>query len=309
MLDKLGIVCSTALSPTAQIKITADTRQRVLAYASDYLSRDDPAKAKIGAKVMKQLLEREGMQEQDVKTYLGLLAGRFNRQAEDPNNTLLAELLNQMVGLTADSSASREYARKAFEPFFTKALNYDNDFIRETAIDGLGYVNKANALKILRDRVGKERSEKARLKIIKFAEDVGGRDDLDWLAKRLGPGTNSEPKQAWAAMVKILGSMEIEALNEWEKQLISPASIYNLSEQQKIEFLKIVLAKTPAKNKQRYYEQIANRSLDTEQYEQAVNYFALFYDAATSTEEKDRILPKFLDACQTNDGTCAAMHA
>ncbi len=300
LLEILGIVCSNALSPTSSIKITSEIRQRVLGYASDFLSSNDPAKAKIGAKVMRQLLEREGLQEQDVRTYLGQLSDRFSRQKQDPNNnTLIAELLNAMVGLSADNSASRDYARKAFEPFFTEALNYDTDFLRETAIDGLGYVNKSEALKNLSASIGKERSEKARLKIIKFAEDVGGRDDLNWLAGRLGSGTNSEAKQAWTAMMKIFGSAEIDVLNDWEIQLISPGSKYNLSEPQKIEFLKCVLGneKTLAKNKQKYYEQIANRAFNIGQYEQAINYFTLFYDAAVTAEEKDRILPKYLDAC------------
>ena len=272
LLDIMGIVCSTSLSTTSSIKITPETRQRVLGYASDYLSKDDPAKAKIGAKVMRQLLEREGMQEQDIKIYLGQLSDRFNRQKQDPNNTLMAELLNAMTGLAADNSASRDYARKAFEPFFTEALNYDNDLIRETAIDGLVYINKANALKILSSRIDKERSEKLRLKIIRLAEDVGGRDDLGWLAKRLGPNTNSEAKQAWAAMLKIF-------------------------EQQKIDFLKKVLAKTPAGSKQKYQEQIASRSFNTGQYEQAANYYTSMYNTAATAEEKDRILPRLLDSC------------
>ncbi len=185
LLDILGIVCSTGLSPTASIKTSPETRLRVLGYASDFLSNDDPVKAKTGAKVMRQLLERDGMQEQDVKTYITQLTDKFNKQKQDPNNVLMPDLLNAMVGLAADSSASRENARKSFEPCFTEALNFDNDFVRETAIDGLGYINKVKALNILKTRIDTERSEKARLKIIKFAEDVGGSNDLTWLAGRL----------------------------------------------------------------------------------------------------------------------------
>jgi HEAT repeat protein len=298
LLDLMGIVCSTALSQTSPvIKVTPDLRQRVLGYASDFLSKDDPAKAKIGAKVMKQLLEREGMQEQEIKVYLGQLTDRYNRQKQDPNSALMADLLNAMVGLVAENSASREYARKAFEPIFKEALNYDTDFIRETAIDGLGYINKAEALKFLHERIDKERSEKAKLKIIEFAKEVGGRDDLEWLAVRLGQGTNSEAKQTWAAMMKIFSGVEIDVLNNWESRLVSVDSIYHLSESQEIDFLKIVLSKTPDKEKPKYYEQIASRSFNTGQYEQAANYYNLLYTSNLTAADKDRILPKYLDSC------------
>jgi HEAT repeat protein len=298
LLENLGIACSAALSSTATAaaKITPATRQRVLGYATDFLSSDDIPKATIGAKVMKQLLEREGLTEQEVKTYLGRISERYNRQQADPNSNLKAELLNAMVGLAAESSAIREFARTAFEPFFSEALNSNTDFIRETAIDGLGYVNKSGALKSLSKQIDKERSEKARLKIIDFAKDVGTKEDLDWLSKRLSSGTTAEAKQAWAAMKKIFGTVDIETLNEWELQLLSPDSKYNLTEAQKIDFLVIVLGKTPAGNKQKYQELIANRYFGSGQYEQAANYFTLLYDAASNTDEKNKILPKLLDS-------------
>ena len=296
LLDILGIICSATHKPDSKTKITPDIKQRVLGYASAFLSQDDDAKAKVGAKVMRKLLEKDGLQEQEVKKYLTQISDRYTKKNEDPNSTLKAELLDIMVGLSAESSNSRQYAREAFYPFFVEAVNDKSAFIRETAIDGLGYVNKANALKILRERIGTEQSEKARSKIIELAKDAGGREDLDWLAKLL-LGNNAESKQAWAAMTKIFNNVEIDVLNNWESQLIPAESKYNLTEPQKIEFLKIVLAKTPAKDKSKYYEEIANRSFKIGLYEQAVNNFTFLYDAAGTRAEKNRILPKYLDAC------------
>ncbi|MBN1973187.1 MAG: HEAT repeat domain-containing protein [Sedimentisphaerales bacterium] len=299
LLNVLGIVCSTTHSAESKTKIPLDTKQRVLGYASDFLSSNDTAKARIGARVMRKLLEKldkESLQEQEIQKYLAQLSNRYNKQKEDPNNALISELLTTMVGLAADSSASREYARKNFSSFFAEALDNKNDLIRETAIDGLGYTNKASALSSLRDRIDKEQSERVRLKIIEFAKDVGSKDDLDWLARRLTLGTNSEPKQAWTAMTKIFGSVDIDVLNYWETQLVSGEGKHNLSELQLIDFLKIVLAKTPENNKPKYYEQIANRYFKTGQYEQAINYFNLLQTAA-ATEVKNRILPGYLDSC------------
>ncbi len=98
--------------------------------------------------------------------------------------------------------------------------------------------------------------------------------------------------------MKIFSSADIDVLNDWENQLITPGGKYNLTDLQKIEFQKCILAnaKTTAKNKQKYYEQIANLYFNTGQYEQAINFFNLYNFIATD-EEKNRVLPKFLDSC------------
>jgi len=57
------------------------------------------------------------------------------------------------------------------------------------------------------------------------------------------------------------------------------------------------LTKTPAESKPKYYEQIADRYYKTGQYEQAVNNFTFLYDAAQTKEQKDKIIPNYLDAC------------
>ena len=296
LLDILGIVCSAAHNPDSKTKITLDIKQRVLGYASDFLSKDDNAKAKVGAKVMKKLIEKNGLQEQEVINYLTQLSERYNRKQDDPNSTLKSELLVTMVSMSADSSTLKKYARETFNSFFVEALDDNSEFIRETAITGLGYVNKASALGILRERVGKESSEIVRSKIIELAKEVGSREDLNWLAKLLS-STNQEPKKAWDAMMTIFGSVEIGVLNNWESQLIAPESIYNLTDLQKINFLIIVLAKTAPENKLRYYEQIADRCLVAGQYDMAVNNFTYLYDGADSLQEKNRILPNYLNAC------------
>ncbi|MBN2589035.1 MAG: hypothetical protein JXA96_04175 [Sedimentisphaerales bacterium] len=296
LLDILGIVCSATHKPDSKTKITLDTKQRILGYASVFLLQDDNTKAKVGAKVMRKLLEKDGLQEQEVQKYLTQISDRYIKKNEDPNSTLKSELLDTMVGLSADKSMIRQYARETFRTYFEGALVDNSDRIRSTAIDGLGYVNKASALEILRNRVGEEQSEEVRSKIIDLAKDAGGSDDLNWLAELI-LGTNAESKQAWIAMTKIFNSVEIEVLNDWENRLIPKESKYNLPEQKKIEFLKIVLTETPTINKPKYYEQIADRSLIAGLYDQAVNNFTYLYDAAQSREEKDRILPNYLDAC------------
>jgi hypothetical protein len=91
--------------------------------------------------------------------------------------------------------------------------------------------------------------------------------------------------------------VEIDVLNNWESRLVSVDSIYHLSASQEIDFLKIVLSKTPDKERPKYYEQIASRSFTTGQYEQAANYYNLLYASNLTAADKDRILPKYLDSC------------
>ncbi len=296
LFDILGIVCSATHKQDSKTKITPEIKQRILGYASDFLSKDDNTHAVVGAKVMRKLIEKNGLQEQEVQKYLAQIADRYNRREDDPNSTLKAELLSTMVALSAESSVVKQYSRDTFYTYFREALDSKIALIRETAIDGLGYVSKTGAIEILRNRVSKEPSEEVRSKIIDLARDAGGRNDLEWLAKLI-TGTNQESTKAWGAMAKIFGSVEIDVLNDWENQLILQSGKYNLTEPQKLEFLRIVLTKTSAQNKPKYYEQIADRCMIMGQYEQAVNNFTLLYDSAVAQEEKDRILPKYLDAC------------
>jgi hypothetical protein len=76
LLDALGGACSYALLPSSQEKISLEIRKQALEWAAKYLSEEDVKKAQIGAEVMKKLLERDGLELEEVDKYLGLQAQR-----------------------------------------------------------------------------------------------------------------------------------------------------------------------------------------------------------------------------------------
>ncbi|MHC4556565.1 MAG: HEAT repeat domain-containing protein, partial [Planctomycetota bacterium] len=118
LLDALGGACSYALLPSAQVKIPLEIRKQALEWAAKYLSEEDVKKAQIGAEVMKKLLERDGLEPEEVDKYLGLLTERYNRPKSKPNGDLRGELLSAMAGLCAQDSTCKAKAAKLFQPLF-----------------------------------------------------------------------------------------------------------------------------------------------------------------------------------------------
>lgn len=112
-----------------------------------FLSEEDTGKARKGAEVLRKLLEPNGLKPEELEGYLGLLVQRYNQQKEKPDGALRGELLSAMAGLCTQGSAGRLMAAKLFEPLFIEALSGKTDFVRETAVDGLIYIDKAVLLK------------------------------------------------------------------------------------------------------------------------------------------------------------------
>ncbi|GAI63731.1 unnamed protein product, partial [marine sediment metagenome] len=109
-----------------------------------------------------------------------------NTQKEKPDGALRGELLSAMASLCTQGSACKAKAAKLFEPLFVKALSDETALVRETAVDGLIYIDKTNALKRLRkDIFINDPSEILRKKLIELAGSNGGKEDLTWLAEKI----------------------------------------------------------------------------------------------------------------------------
>jgi len=152
LLDTLGWVCFYALSPNSSFKITPETRQQALGWAEIFLLDENTDKAQIGARVMKKLLERDGLRPEEADRKLSLLVERYNRLKNDSDETLRGALLNTMVGLVAQDSAYKVNAEKLFRQFFLEALNSKTDIVLESAVEGLANIDKTSALITLRTR-------------------------------------------------------------------------------------------------------------------------------------------------------------
>ena len=299
LLDALGGACSFALLPSSPVNISPEIRKEALELAAKYLSEEDAGKARKGAEVIRKLLEPEGLEPEELDGYLGLLVKRYNQQKKKPDGALRGELLSAMAGLCTQGSAAKAKAATLFGPLFIEALREETAFVRETAVDGLIYIDKASALKRLRkDIFINDRSEILRKKLIDLAGGVGGKEDLTWLAEKIG--SNSEGGPAWQAMLKIFDGSDSAILNEWMDKFIPQSSKTKLSDGQKIAFLKKAEVKAAGENRTEMRtdvrENLAELYKRIGQFERAADYFDRLYKAARTAKEKEAILPNLLDA-------------
>jgi HEAT repeat protein len=301
LLEALGGACSYAIlsNPTTPISPEMkEIRKQTLEWAAKFLLEENAEKAKTGAEVIKKLLSRDGLEPKEVDRYLSLLSERYSRPKSNPDGTinLKGELLNAMAALCAQDSTYKEKATRLFEKLFIEALKDESNFVREAAADGLIYIDKAKALKLLRNDFINDPSLILREKIIALANAVGGRDDLNWLSEKIGSNSESEP--AWQAMLKIFSGADVDLLNTWMDKLIAPGSKVKLSNGQKIDFLKIAEnAESNSEKKRDIQKKLAELYYETAQFDQAAEYLGILYEIASTPEAKETILPKLLDAC------------
>lgn len=292
LLDALGWVCFYALSPSASFKISPEIRQQALDESEVFLFDNDIDKAKIGARVMRKLLERNGLKSEEVDKKLNSFVDRFNRQKDEPNEILQGALLNAMAALVAKDSACKTRAEKLFKPFFLEALSSKNDTVRETAVDGLGYIDETETLTTLRKKgFTDDPNPNVVNKMIEFAKRIGGKEDLNWLSGKLG--MNSESKLAWQAMLRIFQDCEADVLNQWLDELTADES--KLTSGQKIAFLKIAEVKVTDDDKAKVCDKLSELFYQTGQFEQAAEYLNRLRKFPQSPEAQEIIVSKLLD--------------
>ncbi len=287
-----------AFPPNPSTKIPEDIRKQAFDWAVKYLGENDPKKAQKGAEVMKKLLEQNGLASAEVEKYLSLLAEKFDQQDKETNGSLRGELLSIMAGLCAPQSAQNVPARKSFRLLFEKSINDRMDLVREAATDGLIYIDKAGALKILRKDFVNDPSAIVRRKLIDLAGDVGAKEDLVWLVGKIG--SSPEGKLAWQAMLKIFNGSDASVLNEWIDKFFSKESQIRLSDEQKIAFLEMAerkIGESKPKVLKNIREMLAELYIGMGQFERAADYLGRLNEAAqTQTqEEKEVILSKLVN--------------
>jgi hypothetical protein len=210
----LGAACDYALSSDSGVQMAAEVKMKTLDFADQYLSQQDPNKVRGAAVVIRRLLEKGGLATKDVDRHLGQLDRRF-RQAGVADGTLRSELVGVMASLCSAQSACKELAQKRFEAIFEMARSDENDRIREQAVEGFVSIDKAGALKKFRQGGMGDKSPKIRKRLIDLAAEVGvAKDDLDWLAGRVGPGS-PDNEAAWQAMTAIVSRSDVEVLHLW----------------------------------------------------------------------------------------------
>jgi len=295
----LGVAVSSASVTDPPIKISPEIRDRTLTWAAKFLSEADPQKVQKGAEVIKKLLEQNGLTSDQIAKYLGLLAEKYRRQKTKADGALRAELLNAMASLCAQRSVCRVEAAKIFRPLFEEALKDEStDLVRQAAVDGLINIDRVSALSKLRKELVNDPSPIIRKKLIDLRGEVGGEEDLAWLAEKIG--TTSEDQPAWQAMLKIFKRLGADALSEWVARFGSDGSQNKASVEQRISFLEIAEQKALAENRPvtltNVRAKLAGLYRTSGQFEQAAKYLEFVRESARTAGEKEAILPDLLDA-------------
>lgn len=264
----LGQVCRYAFSPQSPIKLDPSIRKQTLDIAVEYLLSQEPSKAQRGAEVIRNLLENDGLSEQELFVYLEALASRYTRNGI--SNVLRGELLNSMAVLCGQSVYSSQ-AAKMYRQYFISALTDEDDLVREAAVNGLININKSQAYERLRTDFINDKSVNIRRRLVSLADQMGTAEDLGWLSEKINSG--AEEAGAWKAMLRIFEDSDCELLGKW----IEPLETKNIAPVRMIAFLEILERKAQAENKTdllnaaRY--RLAALFVQTQQRDRAKEYY------------------------------------
>ncbi len=280
----LGGACHYALLPDSTFKINPQIRKTTMEIAIKYLMSEDTKKSQKGADVIRKLLEVDGLDPIEVDGYLNNLAQRYKRQGEI-DGQLRESLLEAMTGLCTQS-VYRERAITIFGSLFEEAINDRENNVREAAVEGLISVDKAKALSILRT-MNIDGSETINNRITELKSEVGGEEDLEWLASRIGNPTETD--LAFKAMLAIFDRSKAGTVKKWVDILGSQDG--KLSDTQKKYFLVMAEQKAITEKDNAMLKNVRKNLVDIciqgKQYEEAAKYLGLLVKSAKETNNID----------------------
>jgi HEAT repeat protein len=237
LLVALGEACYAGSMVTAGHKVPEEVRKETLEWAVRFLNEPDAEKIRSGAAVIGKLLEQDGLKPEDVDRYLKALLARYSQLGTAGDPAMRGYLLGVMAGLCSTRSTCREQAAKLYGGSFDQGLVEKSEIVRQNAVDGCVNVDKPGALrKLLRENMGADASEAIRRKLIDLAGEVGGPQDLDWLAEKVGVA--GEGELAWQAMLRIFRSprCDVDALIKCMTKVDFWAAAGRLALEQRIVF-------------------------------------------------------------------------
>ncbi len=295
----LGNICYYASLPTSGVKVPDDTRKRALDLAVRFLNMPDADKARSGADVIWRLLEQDGLNAGEIETYLTVLAARYAQVDPASNHGLRGELLGAMARLCAERSKCRVQAAKLYGPVFEKALGDEQDAVRRAALDGLANIDKAVAMRRARSSLLDDSSPAIRAKVIDLAGDVGGQEDLVWLAKGLTADEAGE--SAWQAVLKILRRSGADVVEAWvEKQQADPDK---WPAERRVSLLTLLEQKAQGENQadkvQEARMELFCLHAASEDTARALEYANALWEAAKDGPERSSLTAGLLDRCLT----------
>ncbi|MDI6449198.1 HEAT repeat domain-containing protein [Anaerobaca lacustris] len=293
----LGNVCYYASLPTAGVKVPDEVRRRTLDLAVRFLNMPDPEKTRSGGEVIWRLLEQDGLAPDEIDKYLGALATRYGQVDPAVNHGLRAELLGAMARLCAERSKCRVQAAKLYHPVFEKALGDELEAVRQAALDGLVNIDKAVAMRRARAALADESSAAIRAKLADLAGEVGGQEDLGWLAKGLTANDESEP--VWQAVLKILRRSTADVVAAWVERMEADPAQWSV--ERRTSLLALLEQKAQGENKPEKLREARTKlfclyasSGDTAR---ALEYANALWETAKDGPERSALTAGLLDRC------------
>ncbi|MHC4265529.1 MAG: HEAT repeat domain-containing protein [Planctomycetota bacterium] len=295
MFMALGAACQFAFAPDSGIKILPGVRQQTLELASEYLYGDQSIEVQNAAEVIKKLLKQNGLPPALTNTYLVHISQKYQEETSgNGDQAIRASLLSTMADLCAQGAPVAISACEEYGQWFDDGLSDESDSVRDAAVSGLINIDKASALRKLRENHINDASIQIRKKVIDLAREVGSEGDLDWLAEK---AKNPEENQlAWPAMMAIFGRSNVDVSIDWLKFIGQENA--DLSSQQLISFFEMAEQKLQTENMPQIVGQI-NENLailytETANYELAAEYWGRLYQSAQSSEEHKKYISKLL---------------
>lgn len=230
MFEALGEACYySLLSSTQENALPDQIRNDTLSEADKYLDSDDAVKSKMGAVVIRKLIEPNGMNKELVSVHLEKILVRYERS----DGQLKADLLNVMAKISGQN-ANRSAAGKLYRQAFVAGLDGKGDsLLKQAAVVGLTNIDKASAKELfVRTGLYDDGNPAVVSMVIQLAGEVGQSGDLNWLVKKLDSNGNAEA--IWQSMRQILLRQNADVIVEWAEKLAagktSPERIRELIE-------------------------------------------------------------------------------
>lgn len=219
LFEALGEACYFAFSPGSNITLPESIHTETLEIALVYLRSEQPATAKVGAEVIRKLLEPNGIDSYEAAVYLTALLERYQQAAPAAQgSTFQGDLLMIMARLAAQGP-HKASAGHLFRQAFLEGLQAkDHPEIRLAGVTGLIGIDKANALKICKEQnLTADPGPAIREVLLDLVAQVGTKEDLDWIGQQFL--RNGLSDSAWQAFRTICQRQTTEVHVAWAKQL------------------------------------------------------------------------------------------
>lgn len=231
LLEALSESCYYSLLPSSSIKLDPAVRIYTLNKAAEFLNHNTADRVVVGAEITRKLLEKNGLEDGVVEKYINGVLQRY-KQALENNQQLAARILGVLCRFCVNDFHYRAISKKMLEQEFVAALTAVNADTRKAAVTGLINIDKANALRTLRDKqIYNDPDAAVAETVITLAKEVGSSNDYIWLTEKAKHNIDG----VWPVIITILQREDVALV----EKAINSIDTFAIDDAKKIEMLEI----------------------------------------------------------------------